>query len=402
MHKLATSENIDFNPISPEFYKDPHSILKKMRESCQAYLHDTGCISFFHYDDVKAISADHNTFSSVADPQNVGVASPENIPLVFEDPPQHDMHRAIVNKIFAPGVVRQQESVIQQYVDEVIDSVIDKQEFDVVEDFAGKITTRMIAQMLGIPNSGLETVRYWTKIYTLNDGYFLYLPPDHPKVIQTGKEFARMMKEMPRFFESVIDDHIANPDKYDDILTVLIDTGLSREILNGFCILILVAGNETTTNLINNALRLLIDYPEQQQMLRDDPGLMNKAIEEIVRYMPSLRYTSRRVTMDTVFNGVELHENQWVNIWWISANMDPRLCENPEVFDITRKPTRHLSFGHGLHSCLGNALARAEARVTLKRIIERTDSIERMSNDLPPLEASAYHGVGHHWIRFVK
>ncbi len=401
MKEWANSSDFDFNPLDPAYLADPRNVIRGVRDRCRAYLHDQGSISFFHYDDIKSIVGDWQTFSSVADPASKGVANPENIPLAFEDPPEHDIHRAIVNHLFTPGHIRRQEPLIQQYVDEIIDEVIDKPEFDAVEDFAGKITTRMIAQLLGIPQEGLEEVRYWTKVYSHNDSFFLFLPADHPRVIETGKEFDRLMTDMPKFFEGVIDDHLAHPGRYDDILSVLVDAGLPRQTLNGFCVLILVAGNDTTANLISNALKLLTDHPDQQQLLRDEPGLVNRAVEEIVRYMPSIRFGSRRATRDTAVAGVPIQKDQWVNVWWIAANMDEKVCSDPHTFDITRKPTRHISFAHGLHSCLGNALARAEARVTLQRIVERTKDVVRVRQEIPPLEAISYNGVAHHWIKFV-
>ena len=99
---------------------------------------------------------------------------------------------------------------------------------------------------------------------------------------------------------------------------------------------------------------------------------------------------------------MKIKKDQWVNVWWIAANMDARVCENPEVFDITRKPTRHISFAHGLHSCLGNALARAEARVTLQRIMDRTTDMVRVRKETPALPALSYNGLEHHWIKFIK
>jgi len=162
MKTLATSKDFEFNPVGKEYFADSRSIVRDVRDKCRAYQHDQGSISFFHYDDIKAIRTDWKTFSSQADPANVGISAPENMPLVFEDPPEHDIHRAIINHLFTPNSIRKQESIIQQYVDEVIDTVIDKDEFDVVEDLAGKITTRMVAQLLGIPKEGLEEVRYWT------------------------------------------------------------------------------------------------------------------------------------------------------------------------------------------------------------------------------------------------
>ena len=288
MQTLATTKDFIFNPVDPNFYADPHATLSLVRNKCRAYKHDQGSISFFHYDDVKSIVGDWRTFSSVPDESTKGIASPENIPVVFEDPPEHDTHRAIINHLFTPGAIRKQEHLIQEYVDEVIDSVIDLEEFDAVEDLAGKITVQMIARLLGIPNKGLEEVRYWTKVYTYNDSFFLFLPPEDPLVVKSGKEFARMMSDMPKFFEKVVDDHLAHPDKYDDILTILVNAGLSRQVLNGFCVLILVAGNDTTTNLISNSIKLLIDHPEQQKMLRENNRLLKPAIEEIVRFMPSI------------------------------------------------------------------------------------------------------------------
>ncbi len=399
MHTLASKNDFIFDPLDQSYFADPRGTIRKVRDRCRAYAHEQGSVSFFHYDDIKEIVSDWETFSSVPDPATKGLANPENIPVVFEDPPEHDFHRSIVNHLFSPGHIRKQEPVIQQYVDEIIDQVIDLNEFDAVEDFAGKITTRMIAQLLGIPLEGLEEIRYWTKVYSCNDSYFLFLPPDHPRVIETGKEFDRLMRDMPKFFERVIDQHLADPDKYDDILSVLIKAGLPRVTLNGFCVLILVAGNDTTALLISNALRLLTDYPDQQRKLREDHRLINRAIEEIVRFMPSIRFGSRRATRATQVAGIPIEKDQWVNVWWIAANMDPKVCADPHIFDVTRKPTRHISFAHGLHSCLGNALARAEARVTLRRLLERTKDIVRVREEIPPLEAMSYNGHVHHWIR---
>ena len=187
----------------------------------------------------------------------------------------------------------------------------------------------------------------------------------------------------------------------DDVLSLLARSGLSKQERISFARLMLVAGNETTANLINNALRLLVDHPDQQTILREEPGLVDQAVEEVLRFWPSIRCTFREVRAKATVGGVTVDKGDIVWPWLMSANHDEELCRRACEFDIRRQPVRHVAFGFGIHTCLGNALARLEAKIMLETLLRYTRSIERLSDELEPIDSIISNGVRHQYLALL-
>jgi cytochrome P450 len=246
----------------------------------------------------------------------------------------------------------------------------------------------MIAEIMGVPAEDRGDIKRWSDVIAENLGAGLAGPTEPPM---------ETLMEMREYFRALIEHHRAHPSE--DLISALIaaEIGgrkLSLPNLTAFCVLLLVAGNETTTNLIGNAVRLLIEHPDAWDRLRAAPALWPSAIEEVLRFRPPVQMTGRRTTEDVELGEQKIEAGQNVVVFLASANRDPAEFPNPDVFDITREPNRHLAFGLGIHFCLGAPLARLEAKVALSELTRRLPALRRASADaLDPLPGLIMHGV---------
>ena len=207
------------------------------------------------------------------------------------------------------------------------------------------------------------------------------------------------MNRMHDYFGTAIDQRLKNPG--DDVLTEIAKSGLPREESVSFARLLLVAGNETTTNLINHILRLMILYPAVARDLRQNSDLAVNMLAETLRFAPPIRGTFREARADTEIAGVPVYKDQIVWAWIFSANRAPNLCEDPQEFQLHRTPPNHIAFGHGIHTCLGITLAKMEARVMLETVLEYTSDIEPLSDDLFPIDSLLSNGFVYQPLRFI-
>lgn len=361
-----------------------------MHVSQSVYFNDASASWFiFRYDDVRRVLLDTATFSSRRQINPDGSIDPvmgSNI--IAIDPPRHRQLRALVSQAFTPRVIARLESRVTSLVHSLLDQVQDKGEMDVVDDLAFPLPVTVIAELLGVPSSNRDQFRQWSADI---------VGPDFALVRATAEK-------VTQYFQVLIEQRRIAPKE--DLISALLMAEIDGEHLSDIeiqsnCSLLLVAGHETTTGLISNAIVCLDEHPEAMQQLVAQPELLPSAIEEVLRYRAVAHSTVRIVTVDTVLGGQEIKAGNIVLPLVASANLDEAQFPNANRFDIRRTPNRHLGFGHGIHSCLGAPLARLETRIALGIMLERLPHIQRIRTI--PLElrpSSSIYGLKHVPITF--
>jgi len=341
----------------------------------------------FRYEDVQRVLSDYASFSSGFGGGEQG-QDPLSSSLISMDPPRHRQLRNLVTQAFTPRSVAQLSERITTIVNQLLDQVAATGNMDIIDDLAYPLPVIVIAEMLGIPHEDRERFKVWSDSV----------------VGASNPEGGNPQAEMSAYFLNMISQRSREPK--DDLITALLNAQIDGQHLNqrellGFCILLLVAGNETTTNLIGNALLCFDEHPEVMEQLRSEPALIPGAIEEVLRYRSPVQYMYRRAVSDVTIRDQEIRTGQMVLAWIGSANRDEAQFPDPDSFDIRRTPNRHIAFGHGIHFCLGAPLARLEAKITLTLLLERFHEIQRV-RDIP-LEATGsdlVFGVKHLPITF--
>jgi cytochrome P450 len=315
------------------------------------------------YRDVYTALRDHETFSSESP-----VAGQFGPPLVLiqDDPPRHTRFRRIVNKAFTLKRVEALEPWINKITNELLDH-IGKQETNMVDAFTVPLPMRVIARLLGIPEEDYATFKRWS------DAFLSTVGEDRNNRLQNVQDMVAYFGQMAVARRS---------QGADDLITALVEAEIEGESLQdweilGFCILLLIAGNETTTNLLGNLLNLLVDRPELWQQLRNDRSLVEPVIEETLRFESPVQRLFRTTTRDLEFSGMKMNKGDRVTIFYGAANRDPVEFPNPDEFRLDRDLRNHVAFGMGIHYCLGAPLARAEARIALNAFLDRYSSLTR-------------------------
>ena len=335
----------------------------------------------FDYESVKWVLNDHETFSSRIPAPNW---------FIFFDPPAHTKLRALISRAFTPRMIAQLEPRIQELTEELLDAA--GSEFDFAAAFSIPLAMKVIAGMIGIPLSDWAMYSRWSDIIL----QLSYSRSGGEEAERSRRDFAAVTAEMDAYLTAMIAERRANP--RDDLLTRLIEAEVDGERLTqqeilGFFQLLVVAGQETTSDLLNNAVLSLLENPDQLALLRTEPELLPAAIEEVLRYRSPLQWMMRTPRRDVELHGAIVPAGAFVLPMIGSANRDPRVFADPHRFDIRRDPNPHVAFGHGLHFCLGAALSRLETRIALTAILARFSTIELAITDpLPPRRALHVHG----------
>ncbi|GCF10292.1 cytochrome P450 [Dictyobacter arantiisoli] len=330
----------------------------------------------FRYEDVNQVVTDYSHFSSESIP-GFSENSFLNGTVVATDPPDHRKLRNLVNQAFTPRAVNHLSGRVTEIAQELINVALPTGRMDVVADIAFPFPARVIAQLLGVPDEDWDVFRRWVSEEE-NTGQ----PVTLGTVIQSRQS---MEAHRYAFFSRLLKERrTASRDDLISSLSVAEIDGerLSERELISFCILLLAAGQETTKNLIANALYLFTEYPAVAEQLRQEPELMPNAIEEILRFLPPVWFTMRRTTSEVELSGQKIPANAIVLAWNASANRDPAQFPDPDHFNIQREPNRHLTFGHGIHFCIGAPLARLEARIVLPMLLAQLKNIKRVP-DVP-------------------
>jgi cytochrome P450 len=316
------------------------------------------------YHDVYSALRDHETFASRH--YLAGKIAPR-LALIQDDPPRHTRFRRLVNKAFTLRRIEALSPWIASVVHELLDEVKPSTEADLMQAYAIPLPVKVIARMLGIPGEDYVRLKRWSDTFLA----FSSMTPD---------ERTKSNQEMMGYFGSMAAARRTHG--AEDLITALVEAEVDGECLEdaeiiGFCMLVLIAGNETTTNLIGNMLGILVDRPELWQRLRADRGLVDTVIEETLRFESPFQRLSRMTTRDTELSGVSLPQGSLVTIYYGAANRDPAEFPSPDEFRLDRDLRNHVAFGAGIHYCLGAPLARAEASITLNTLLDRYPKIER-------------------------
>ena len=379
---------VSYNPLSAEMAQDPYPTYAKLRGRDPVHrsrLMDAWVFSRFA--DVDAILRDHRHFSSdprkrVASGRRASLPNVEEPSMLFLDPPDHTRLRALVNKAFTPRAVAALEPHIRELMTTLLDAVDDPAAFDLMEAVAKPLPVIVIAEMLGIPPEDRAKFAVWS-----DQRARILEPTLSPDERETADAAMRSLDE---YLMPIISARRVDPK--DDIISALAqaeeegDKLTEREVLI-MLRLLLVAGNETTTNLIGNGVLALLRHPDQLAALREDPGLIPSAVEELLRFDSPVQVDVRSVLDDCEVNGFRVRRGDNVVTLLGAANRDPDRFEAPDRLDVRRGDQNHLSFGRGIHHCLGAPLARLEGRVVLQALIDRFSSL-RLLEDRPAFRSS--------------
>ncbi len=380
-----------FNPFDPEFRKDPYPTYHRFLAEDPVHESPLGGLILSRHADAVSLLRDprassdfrkSNGFREQVTAQGLDYDAllEENRSFLFLDPPDHTRLRGLVNKAFTPRVVEGLRPRIEAIVSSLIDAGLERGEMDVMEDFAYPLPVTIICDMLGVPVEDNVRFREWTKEAARSLDPDFALPPEEVERRQ------RTFDALHAYFEDLIAQRRAAPK--DDLLSSLIaaeDEGskLNKDELISTCILLLIAGHETTVNLIGNGTLQLLRHPDQLQLLRDDPSLLKTAVEELLRFDPPVQLTGRVALEDIPFGDKVLKQGQQATILIGAVNRDPAQFADPERLDIGREDNRHLAFGMGIHFCLGAPLARVEGQIALGELVRRAPTLE-LTTDEPP------------------
>jgi len=375
---------VEFNPIGPEALSNPYPAYKALREQRPVHWNELfEAWVFTRFEDVDAVlmhpdfSAERNRarnrFSEMVRQQQEQFGPFAQAPtMLTSDPPEHTRLRRLVSKAFTPRAVEDLRPRIREIVRGLLDGLEGRTEFDLVEEIAYPLPVIVIAELLGVPPEDRADFKRWSDdvVATLG-GPFV-----SPAVIERART---SIAELVAYMSGFIAERRARP--RNDLISGLIAAEDNGQVLSEMeifttTILLLIAGNETTTNLIGNAMYSLLTHPDQLELLRSDPSLMPSAVEELLRFNGPVQATGRVAKKDIEIGGVTVKEGQVALVLLGSANHDPAKFPDPERLDLRRNPTDHLAFGDGIHFCLGAPLARAEAQITFEELLARYPNLE--------------------------
>jgi cholest-4-en-3-one 26-monooxygenase len=399
----AQIEGIDL--ADPDTYVPsvPHEMYRRLRAEAPVYWHPevdaTGFWAITRYEDVVRVSRDHRTFSS-------GVAGcflfdnePEDLSqiqlmMVNMDPPRHTKLRMLVNKGFTPRVMTALEPHVREICRRIVDSATAGGEGDFVTRVAAELPLQVIAEFVGVPLEDRKMLFEWSnRLIGFDD-------PEFNTSLEDSKLAAM---EMYAYTNQLALERRDNP--RDDIVSILMNAEVDGERLTElefdlFVLLLAVAGNETTRNLISGGLLTLMQHPGTWETLRGDHSLLPSAIEEMLRFVSPLMHFRRTATHDVELRGQKIREGDKVVMWYPSANRDETVFPDADRFDIRRTPNDHLSFGLGQHFCLGANLARLEVRIMFEELLSRWKTVEPAGN-VRRLRSNFINGIKEMPVRFT-
>lgn len=358
---------VSYNPTSPEIRDNPYEAYRELREKDPVHrLRLLNAWLLTGYKEIDEALRDHEHFTN----SQRGFAFTELRTLLHTDPPTHTRLRSLILKAFTPRAVEKLEPSIRDTAERLLDDIAGKDQIDVIADIAYPLPVIVIADMLGVPPEDRDRFKVWSDDLALSV---------EPVLARTHTDRIRKSwDEIFEYFEGIIALRQADPK--DDLISLLIaaeDQGskLTREELLLTLLLLLVAGNETTRNMIGNGTLALLRNPEQMERLRNDRSLLESAVSEFLRYDSPVQLNGRYVFKNTVVGGKRVKAGQQLLCALGAANRDPAVYADPDRLDIARNEAKHLSFGRGIHHCLGSSLAVLEGRVVFDALLDRYPSM---------------------------
>jgi cytochrome P450 len=379
----------EFPLHSPDFYAgDPYPAYKVLRATSPVVWNDvTKFWALLKYEDVRFVSRNPELFSStqgitIPDPAQANPTQEGN--LIFTDPPRHRQLRRLISSAFTANRVAALEPKVREIVHGILGDVDPSTTHEFAEEIAAPLPTRMIAELLGAPSSDWEQFRAWSDAAVGNADPEIELDP----LVALG--------QLHQYFSQLI--AARRKEQRDDLLSVLVEAEVDGERLTdadllNLSFLLLVAGNETTRNLIALGTLALIQHPDQCRKLVDDPARIPVAVEEMLRWTSPVTHMARTATRDVEIRGTHIREGDTVVMLYGSANRDEEVFgDDAEAFEVTRSPNPHIAFGFGEHLCLGASLARLEARVMFEELLRRYPKLE-LVGEVARMRATMVPGV---------
>ena len=369
---MAT-KTVEFDPFSRDFFDDPYDTYASLRDHAPCYYSEQyDFYALSRFDDVVTAHRDHATFTSTHGQTYEQLSSGEPADMgsiISMDPPEHTRYRALVSRAFTPRSIGNYEALVREIISGYLDPLMGRRRIDILEEFAAPFPVEIISTILGVPPEDRQQIRHWTDA-------MLHREEGSATSSQAAAE-AGMAQGM--YLYELVQKKRQEP--ADDMLGELIEaevetedgetTRLDDAEIAGFGTLLAAAGSETVTKLVGNAVVLFGRHPDQWAKVLDDPSVIPNAVEEILRYWAPSQYQGRYSVVDSTWHGVTIPKHKPVFLITGAANRDPRRYDDPDRFDITRDPGLAVGLGHGLHVCLGAALARLESRVAIEEIARR-------------------------------
>ena len=380
--------SFSFEPYSTEFTQDPYSVYARMREDCPVWYHeDWKAWLFSRYDDIKTLVMDERlgrTMDHVMTPEEVAAyrerqnweAAPVHsryvkMSILDSEGELHSRLRKAVFRLFTPARVNQMRGFIQALINRQIDTIEAEKEFDFIEDLVAPVPGFVIGEMLGVPEPDRPRLRTWS------EDIVQFFEPErteaHRELAERATtEFANYMTEM-----AVMRRQQPGPDLISEMITWRDGADcLNHDELVSTAMTILMAGHGSTIDASGNGMLALFQHPEQMAALKEDPGLIHTAVQEIFRYEPPLPYFHRYALEDMEYRGYVFEKGAKLGFLYASANRDSTCFDEPDAFDIRRDPNRHLAFGGGVHHCLGSHLARLNMEIMFNTILRRLPGLK--------------------------
>ena len=382
----------------------PHDVFTFLRKNAPVWWQEEkdgpGFWAVTRYEDCNTVNRDYEHFSSHSNATFIweldeAALAQQQLVMLNMDPPLHTRYRRLVNKGFTPRMVAQLHDRIHAATDAIIDKVIEKGEADFVTDLSAELPLVVIAELLGVPNEDRHRMFNWSNRMVGNEDPEYQAAEDD--ALAASMELYAYAAEL--FARKRIDPN-------EDLMSVLNDVEIEGERLSDFelelfFLLLTVAGNETTRNLISGAMAAFFEFPDQWDLLVHDRSLLPSAVEEMLRFVSPVMNFRRQTTGPVVLGGQKIEEDQKVVFFHVSANRDEDVFENPQVFDITRNPNPHIAFGGGgPHFCLGANLARMEIRVMFEHVLDRLPDI-KLDGEVERLRSQFINGVKHIPVAFT-
>ena len=367
---VMADSSVYYDPYDVDINADPYPTYARLRDEAPIYHNERYDFWFLsRHEDVQKALADWRVFSStrsdILDIMKAGITLPQGV-VMFEDPPVHTAHRGLLSRVFTPKRMGQLEEQVRQFCIRCLDPLVGSDGFDVITELGSMLPMRVIGMLLGIPEQDQVAVRNKTDTN-------LRTRPGKPMVIVEEEVASGAM------FADYIEWRAQHPS--DDLMTMLLNAEfedadgttrtLTRQEVTTYTSVLAGAGNETTGRLIGWLAKVLAEHPDQRRAVVEERALIPNAIDETLRFEPTGHATARYVTEDIELYGTTVPAGSPILLSMASANRDPRRFEHPDVYDIYRTDVQHLTFGYGLHFCLGSHLARLEGRVALDELLNR-------------------------------
>lgn len=390
-------------PLDDTFRQDPYPVLKTLRDADPIH-HDTDLQRYFftRYSDVKQILRNPDYWSDPHKSKSdsfsrfliAGLEEGEEVSMLLADEPDHRRLRMLVNDIFTPRAIHKWRERIVEIIDAHLDAITGE-EFDLIGDYAGPIPTVVIAEMLGISSDRHDDFKRWSDT-SVTIGFN---PAPSEREAEEGKAAQAALSS---FFREQIACRKKDPG--DDLISQMLAAQVEGEQLTekeivDQCNLLLVAGNVTTTDMIGNGIKALLDYPDQLAKLRAQPDLIEATVEEVLRYESPVINSGRISHDDIEIRGCPIERGESLGVSLGAANRDPEVYRNPDTFDIEREQIPHQAFGGGRHHCLGASLARLEGREAILRLVQRFPGLRFSDGGFEYSAVPAFRGMRYCWLR---